>query len=66
MPSVWTLVPKPTETVVVGTNADAEPWGMLLAITSVRGHPASSVITGWGEVPKPTSSVWSIVAKPTS
>lgn len=64
--SAWTPVPKPTETTIVGQNADAEPWGLLLAITSVHGEPSSSVVTGWSNISKPTSSIWTMITKPTT
>ena len=77
MSSVWTLVAKPTETsvttsVIVQATA-AQPFGLLMAVTSVTasGIPTtsvtgSSVITGWGPVPKPTTYGWTSISKPTS
>jgi len=62
----WTKVPKPAETSVVSGNPDAEPWGLLMAITSVHSNAVSSITTGWTDVSKPTSSTWSLVAKPTT
>jgi len=63
----WTQVPKPTEQTTSTGSADAAPFGLLLAITSVISvGSASSVITGWSRVSKPTSSVWTVVPKPTS
>ena len=77
MVDVWTRVPKPTEssvvTSVVVQGTDAQPFGLLVAITSVMasGVPTTSVtgtsvVTGWAEVAKPTSSVWTLVGKPTT
>lgn len=62
----WTNVPKPIESSIVSGNPDAEPWGLLLAITSVHANASTSVITGWSDVAKPTSSIWTLVSKPIS
>jgi len=73
----WNLVPKPSEssvaTSVLVQNVAAQPFGILMAITSVvaSGAPSASVVgssitSGWGEVAKPTSSVWTFVSKPIS
>lgn len=62
----WTFVPKPVESSVISSNGEAEPWGLLLAITSVTGGQTTSVVSGWTDVSKPTSSVWTLVSKPTS
>jgi hypothetical protein len=64
--SAWTPVPKPTESSVISTQGSAEPFGLLIAITSVTGAATASVITGWTDIAKPTSSVWVAVAKPTT
>ena len=64
--SAWTNVPKPTESSVVVIATDAQPWGFLLAITSVVSADSSSVTTGWTDITKPTSSTWTLVTKPTS
>lgn len=65
MTDVWTRIQKPTESSVTTTTFDAQPWGMLIAITSIVGIDSSSVTSGWNNVSKPTSSVWTLVAKPT-
>lgn len=64
--SAWTPVPKPTETSVMSFTNDAQPWGLLLAITSVVTGGSASVTSGWTDIQKPTSSVWVQVAKPTT
>lgn len=66
MTPAWTPVPKPTESSILVLSLDAEPFGLLMAITSVLGANSSSVITGWTDVPKPVSSIWSVIAKPTT
>ena len=66
MTDVWTRIAKPTESSIVSGGGDAEPWGMLIAITSVTGGTTTSIVTGWTDVAKPTSSVWTAVAKPTT
>lgn len=67
MADVWTRVQKPSESSVLTQITDAEPWGFLLAITSIHSDTSSvSVLSGWGNVDKPTSSIWTLVSKPTS
>lgn len=63
--STWTGVAKPSESSVFVQSFDAEPFGLLIAITSVMTADSSSVTTGWTSILKPTSSVWTLVAKPT-
>lgn len=64
MTPAWTSVPKPTETSILTVSGGGEPIGLLMALTySTSG---SSVITGWTDIAKPVSSLWSLVAKPTS
>lgn len=62
----WTNVTKPTESSVVTSIGDAQPFGLLIAITSVTGGIVTSVTTGWTDIEKPTSSIWTLVSKPTS
>lgn len=62
----WTLVPKPVESSVVVISTDAQPFGLLIAITSVFSSNTTSVTSGWTDVAKPTSSTWTIIAKPTT
>lgn len=64
MVNAWTNVPKPAESSIITFIADGSPVGMLMAIT--RSTQSSSIITGWTDVPKATSSLWSLVAKPTT
>lgn len=61
----WTAIPKPTESSILVSVTDAQPFGLLIAITSVMTLTTSSVTTGWTGISKPTSSVWTFVAKPT-
>jgi hypothetical protein len=71
----WTNVSKPSESSVatsVTTLAIAvQPFGLLIAITSIMGNTTSvtgaSVLTGWTSISKPTASVgaWTSVTKPT-
>ncbi len=74
---MWTKIPKPSEASVVSSivisGTSAQPFGLLAAITSVvaEGVPTTSIIgvsivSGWGAVAKPTSSVWTLVGKPTT
>lgn len=63
---MWTNVPKPTETSVITVSGQAEPWGVLVAITSVTGAGSTSVTSGWTDIPKSTNSVWISVSKPTT
>lgn len=60
----WSDISKPIESSVITLTQDAEPLGVLIAITVPSMAP--SVITGWSDISKPTSSVWSLVAKPTT
>lgn len=60
----WTDVAKPSESSVLTFTGDAEPLGVLIAITVPV--LSSSVVTGWTDVPKSTSSLWQLVNKPTS
>ena len=60
----WTPVPKPTETSIISAMGSAEPFGLLIAITSVTGASTTSIISGWTDVDKPTSSTWTAIAKP--
>ena len=60
----WTGVSKPSESSVLTTGGGGEPIGLLMALTYTE--TVTSVITGWTDVTKPTSSVWSLVAKPTT
>lgn len=62
----WTKVAKPTESSIISLQGSAEPIGLLIAITSITGAATSSVTTGWTDVSKPTSSVWTLVGKPSS
>ncbi len=66
MTSAWTMVPKPTESSVIVFSNDAEPFGLLIAITSLLTADSSSVVTGWTDIAKPSTSSWTSVAKPTS
>lgn len=59
----WTSVGKPSESSIV-TVSGGEPIGMLMALTYTV--MTSSVLTGWTDISKPTSSTWSAVSKPTS
>lgn len=60
----WNFVPKPTESSIISSGGNAEPWGLLIAITSVTGGTVTSIVSGWTEVSKPTGSVWTNVVKP--
>ncbi len=66
--SAWTNVPKPTESSVSSqVFSGGTPIGLLLALTqSSIISSTSSVTSGWSDIPKPTSSVWTLVGKPTS
>ena len=71
----WTNVLKPSETSVLGGTGGV-PIGLLMALTYAGDF--SSVVTGWTDiakpvgtaswvsVAKPTSSVWTMIAKPTT
>lgn len=61
----WTSVPKPAETLIISPGGDVEPFGLLIAITSVM-STVTSVSTGWGNVVKPATASWAAVSKPTS
>ena len=61
----WTGVTKPSESSVLQLGGNVgEPIGLLLALTYAG--TISSVTSGWGDIAKPTSSTWSLVAKPTT
>lgn len=61
----WTGITKPSESSVLQLGGNAgEPIGLLLALT-YAGY-ISSVTGGWGNIIKPTSSIWTLVAKPTT
>lgn len=63
----WNNVPKPTESSITSTVfGDGTPIGLLIALTQAQTTIVSSIITGWGDVPKATSSIWTLVSKPTS
>lgn len=66
--TAWTNVPKPQESSVVSvTYTGGDPIGLLLALTySTATSGAPSLITGWGDIQKPTVSSWVSVAKPTT
>lgn len=63
---VWTRVSKPTESSIIATQMSAQPFGLLMAITSVLSTTSTSVISGWTDISKPTVSSWTSVAKPIS
>ena len=65
----WTNVPKPVESsvLVVTLGTEGEPFGLLVAITSIMTSTSSTSITsGWTNIAKPVSSVgaWTNIAKP--
>lgn len=60
----WTKIQKPSEASITGLSG-GEPIGMLMAITESV-STGSSVVSGWGNITKPTSSVWTQVQKPSS
>lgn len=77
MTDTWTRIPKATESSVTSSvlvqPTAAEPFGLLMAITSVvaSGAPTTSVtgtsiIGGWGTVAKTTNSSWTLIGKPTT
>ena len=61
---VWTNVPKPVESSVIVLGTLGEPFGLLMAITSIM-TSSSSITTGCTNISKPTGSGWTNVAKPT-
>lgn len=62
----WTDVAKPSESSIVTVTYDAQPFGLLIAITSVVSESiVTSVTSGWGDVPKPTVIAWTNITKPT-
>lgn len=53
--SAWTNIAKPSETIIGAVGGDGgEPIGMLMALT-YPGTITTSVITGWGYIPKPST-----------
>lgn len=63
--ATWTDVAKPSESsVLILGGPTGQPIGLLLALTYAG--EVSSVTTGWMDIAKPTSSVWTLVSKPTS
>lgn len=61
----WTDVQKPSESsIVVLGGPVGQPIGLLLALT--YSGEITSVLTGWAGITKPTSSVWTLVNKPTT
>lgn len=60
----WSGVQKPSESSVITFLNNGEPFGLLIAIT--RDTQTTSIVTGWTDINKPTSSVWSFVSKPTT
>ena len=60
----WTDVLKPAESSVLTFDNDGQPFGLLIAITKDTQH--TSVISGWTGISAPTSSVWTLVTKPTT
>lgn len=68
-PSVvtWSPVLKPSESsITTFTYGQAEPIGMLLALTQSSSIASTSVISGWTDISKPSSSIWTKVSKPTT
>ena len=63
----WTIVSKPVESSVVVLGTLAEPFGLLIALTSIFSS-STSVTTGWTGIVKPVSSVgaWTNLSKPTA
>lgn len=61
----WIPVPKPTETSIIALSGDAQPFGLLIAITSVTSGPVASIVSGWTGIAKPATASWVAVAKPT-
>ena len=63
----WTNVPKPVESSVAILGTFGEPFGLLMAITSVM-TTTTSITSGWTNIAKPISSVgaWTNLAKPTA
>ena len=63
----WTNVPKPAESSIVVLGTLAEPFGLLVALTSIFSS-STSVTTGWTGITKPVSSVgaWTNTSKPTA
>ena len=62
----WTNVAKPVESSVMVLGTLAEPFGLLMAITSIM-TSTTSITSGWTNITKPISSVgaWTNIAKPT-
>lgn len=64
---VWQNIPKPQESSVTSyTFTGGDPIGLLLALTYSQQTAATSVVSGWGDVDKPSVSSWTTVAKPTT
>ena len=63
----WTNVPKPVESSVIVLGTFGEPFGLLIAITSVM-TSSTSITSGWTNIGKPISSVgaWTNLSKPTA
>lgn len=59
----WADIAKPAESSITSMSG-GEPIGLLLALTKTTIN--SSILTGWSAIAEPTSSIWSLVAKPTS
>ena len=64
----WTNILKPTESSVLVISTDAQPFGLLMAITSLLTADSSSITTGWTGIAKPAASVgaWTNTNKPTA
>lgn len=64
----WTGVLKPAESSVTSQGfTGGTPIGLLLALTqSSVISSSSSIITGWGAVPDPVGTPWTLVGKPTT
>lgn len=61
----WTGIAKPSESSLVQFGGPAgQPIGLLLALTYAG--QATSVLTGWTDIAKPTLSTWTSVPKPTT
>lgn len=65
--SIWSVVAKPTESsITTQAFTGGEPIGLLLALTKTTFVSTTSIISGWGDVQKPTIPNWNKVAKPVS
>lgn len=56
----WNKIPKPQESSVM-TMEGGIPIGLLIAIT--QSLEVSSVVSGWGDVSKPSTYNWTKVGK---